>query len=198
MVIRTRHVMANTSTKPANRMRKPRPFPDGSLDRLKAALDAARTKSQYRRVLCLWLRAAVGLTTDEIALALGWSRSTVWSLHSRYARFGDAVLAQPGRGGPRRQNLTPKEELKLLRQLREEAAPSCVIYSGRVHAAYQQAVGRPVPPSTITRMLARHGWTRHMIVAMANDSRPPEHLPGAEPDPAGTFYVWVPDFGDTR
>jgi transposase len=179
-------------------MRKPKPFPEGALDELKAALDAARSKAQYQRLLCLWLRAAVGLTVDEIALAIGWHRTTVMKLHSRYARLGDAVLAEPGRGGRRRQNLSRNEEFKLLRRLREEAAPACVINSARVHAAYEKAVGRRVPPSTISRMLARHGWTRHMIVAMSNDTNPPKDLPGAVPDPAGTFYEWIPDFGDGK
>ena len=178
-------------------MRKPKPFPEGSLEKLKAALDAASTKAQYQRVLCLWLRAAVGLTVREIALALGWHPSTVCNLHTRYARLGDAVLAQPGRGGRRRQNLSHEDEYALLRRLRQEAAPNCVINSARVLAAYEKAVGRRVAPSTVSRMLARHGWTRHMIVAMSNDTCPPKNLPGAEPDPAGTFYVWVPDFGDT-
>jgi transposase len=147
-------------------------------------------------VLCLWLRAAVGLKVEEIALALGWHSHTVSKLHARYARLGDAFLVEPGRGGRRRQHLSQHDEQKLLRGLREEAAPNCVINSGRVRAAYEKAVGHRVPPSTISRMLARHGWTRHMLVAMSSDRRPPKDLPGAVPDPAGTFYEWIPDFGD--
>jgi transposase len=163
-----------------------KPFPEGSREKLKAALDAARTKAQYQRIQCLWLREALGLSAAQIALAIGWNYGSVWRFHSLYARLGDAALAEPKRGGRRRQNLTEKEEYELLRQLRTAAAPNCVIHSGDVHAAYQKAVGHPVPPSTISRMLARHGWTRHMMVAMANDTAPP---PEAEPRQPGSFYV---------
>ncbi|HXJ91279.1 MAG TPA: helix-turn-helix domain-containing protein [Terriglobia bacterium] len=142
------------------------------MKKLKAALGAARTKAQYQRIQCLWLREALGLSAAQIAAAIGWNYASVWRLHSLYARLGDAALAEPKRGGRRRQNLTEKEEYNLLRQLRSAAAPQCVIHSGDVHAAYQKAVGHPVPPSTISRMLAGHGWTRHMIVAMANDTAP--------------------------
>jgi transposase len=163
-----------------------KPFPEGSREKLKAALRAARTKAQYQRVLCLWLREAFGMNAVQIAVALGWNYASVWRLHSLYARLGDAALAEPKRGGRRRQNLTEKEEYNLLRQLRSAAAPECVIHSGDVRAAYEKAVGHPVPPSTVSRMLARHGWTRHMIVAMANDTAPP---PDAEPRQPGSFYV---------
>ena len=163
-----------------------KPFPEGSHEKLKAALGAASTKAQYQRVLCLWLREALGLSASQIALAIGWNYGSVWRFHSLYARLGDPALAEPKRGGRRRQNLTDKEEYALLRRLRTAAAPNCVIHSGDVHAAYQKAVGHPVPPSTISRMLARHGWTRHMIVAMANDTAPP---PEAEPRQPGSFYV---------
>jgi transposase len=163
-----------------------KPFPEGSREKLKAALRAARTKAQYQRVLCLWLREALGMNAVQIAVALGWNYASVWRLHSLYARLGDAALAEPKRGGRRRQNLTEKEEYNLLRQLRSAAAPECVIHSGDVRAAYEKAVGHPVPPSTVSRMLARHGWTRHMIVAMANDTAPP---PDAEPRQPGSFYV---------
>ncbi len=48
-------------------MRPPRPFPEGTLERLQQGLKEARNKAEFQRVQCLWLRA-------------GWvqSQSTKW------------------------------------------------------------------------------------------------------------------------
>ena len=174
-------------------MRKRTPFPAGSREKLEAALKAASTATQLKRVLTLWLREALGLDAMQIGIAIGWHPTSVARIQSQYLRFGEAALAVGGRGGRRRQHLSRNEEYELLRGLRQEFAPACVIHSAHVHAAYEKAVGHRVPPSTITRMLARHGWTRHQVVAMSHDGRPPQELRGAEPDQPGSFYVLRPD-----
>ena len=42
-------------------MRPPRPFPEGSAERLEQALRQARSKAEFQRVQCVWLRAGLGL-----------------------------------------------------------------------------------------------------------------------------------------
>lgn len=140
--------------------RKPKPFPDGSLARLKAAVTSARTKAQLQQAQCLWLRVAHGLSALEVAAAIGWSESNVRRFQARYLREGEAALAGPGRGGRRNQILSLCQEVILLRGLRREHWPTSSIDAQAVQEAYERAAGRRVPPSTVSRMLARHGWRK--------------------------------------
>jgi len=52
-------------------MRPPRPFPEGSVERLAQALRGAQSKVEFQRVQCVWLRAALGLNANQVAQALG-------------------------------------------------------------------------------------------------------------------------------
>ncbi|HEY6290434.1 MAG TPA: hypothetical protein VI455_02590 [Terriglobia bacterium] len=178
-------------------MSLPKPFPEGSLEKLRAALKDARTKAEFQRVQCLWLRAALGLSGAQVATAIGWHPAAVARLQADYLRQGDAVLAGAGRGGRRRENLTRRAEQELLRKLRAEAAPSEVISSAAVHVAYEKAVGHPVGSSTVLRMLHRHGWTRHALVAMSAHSGSRRNAEGDAPKPRrGPLYQLRPDAED--
>src|SRR5215469_7106579 len=55
--------------------RKPPPLPEGSIEKLRLALKTTRTKGQYQKALCLWMRAALRMNADQIAVALGMSGS---------------------------------------------------------------------------------------------------------------------------
>src|SRR3982751_5440598 len=73
-------------------MRTPQPLPDGAAERLAAMLKKAKSKADYQRIQCVWLRAALGLRAAQIAAALGWQVGSVRQLHSDYLRQGEAVL----------------------------------------------------------------------------------------------------------
>jgi Homeodomain-like domain len=94
-------------------MRTPRCLPAGTVEELTALLKQCRTSTEYRRVQCVWLRATLGLSAQQIATILGWHISSVSDLHSQYLREGVAALQGPGRGGRHRQNLSlvPEQEL---------------------------------------------------------------------------------------
>jgi hypothetical protein len=51
-------------------MRPPQPLPDGAYEQLTRLLQEVSSKADYQRVLCLWLRAALGLPAADVALAL--------------------------------------------------------------------------------------------------------------------------------
>ena len=53
-------------------MRIPKPIPEKAVARLGTALQKAKTKAEYQRVQCLWLRAALGLSSAQVAQAIGW------------------------------------------------------------------------------------------------------------------------------
>jgi hypothetical protein len=58
-------------------MRTPQPLSAGAAERLAALLKEAKSKAEYQRIQCVWLRAALGLRAAQIALALGWQVGSV-------------------------------------------------------------------------------------------------------------------------
>ena len=146
--------------------RPAQPFQAGAFDKLRQAVKSARNKAELQRAQCLWLREAHGLTALEVAAAIGWTESNVRRLQARYLHQGDAVLAGPGRGGRRRGILSFSQELILLRRLRRAHWPTSSIGAEEVQKAYEEAARRRVAPSTIYRMLARHGWRKAPVVQM--------------------------------
>jgi transposase len=120
----------------------------------------ASSRAEYERVLCVWLRASVGLSSQQIASVLGWHPGSVRNLQARVLRDGIGVLQQPGRGGRHRENLTLAEEEALLADFQFSAGQGGVAEAGLVRAAYQNQVGHSVAKSTLYRLLARHGWRK--------------------------------------
>lgn len=127
---------------------------------LQQLLSQTKTKSDFQRVQCLWLRALLKLSSSDVGTAVGWSQSTVKIIQSRYLREGEKVLLGKGRGGKRYSNLTKEEEDELLSSFLEKASSGGVLVVGEIKAAYENKFGKKVPKSTIYRMLSRHGWRK--------------------------------------
>jgi len=141
-------------------MRTYQPLPPGTKERILDLLKRAKTKADFQRVLCIWLRIALGLSPAQIAMAIGWSKEHVRHVHANYLRHGESALTGVGRGGRRHQNLTVEEEDQLLAPFFERAAKGGIVIANEVKAAYEERVGHRVPKSTVYRMLARHGWRK--------------------------------------
>ena len=123
-------------------------------------LRRTKTKADYQRVQCIWLRAVFGLSSDQVGLAVGFSPSTVKKLWPQYFSEGQEVLIGQGRGGRRRANLSLEEEEKLLVDFFDKANRGEVLVVNEVKAVCEGAVGHRVPKSTAYRMIARHGWRK--------------------------------------
>ena len=132
------------------------------------ALHQARGKAELQRVQCLWLRASLGLTANQVARAMGWQPASVRRLPAQYLREGEADLPAVGRGGRRHPNLTIEQEQQLLAAFRPSAGPGVMREVSPIQGAYEQTVEHAVPQSTIYRMLSRHGWRK-----IAPRRRPP-------------------------
>jgi transposase len=141
-------------------MRKPRPITDEQREELAALMKEAKTKAEYKRIECVWLRAQLGLSPEQIGKVLGWAPTSVRRLQAMYFKEGAQALLGTGRGGRRHANLTHKEEAEMLQEFMIEASHGGIIEAGKVKAAYEALVGHPVPKSTVYRMLARHGWRK--------------------------------------
>lgn len=141
-------------------MRTPKPITEEQTQNLNNLLSQTKNKADFQRVQCLWLRAALKLDSEKIAVAVGWSQSTVKIIQGRYLREGEKVLLGKGRGGKRYSNLTFEKEKELLASFLDKAQTGGVLVVGEIKAAYEQEVGKKVHKSTVYRMLARHGWRK--------------------------------------
>jgi transposase len=141
-------------------MRIPQPLPEGAAERLAALLQEAKSKAEYQRIQCVWLRAALGLRAAQIATALGWQVGSVRQVHSDYLRLGEAALRSKPSGGRYRQNLTVEQERELLLPFLQQAEAGSVLVVAPVQAAYEAAIGRPVHHSVVYRALHRQGWRK--------------------------------------
>jgi transposase len=128
--------------------------------RLADRLKRADSQGEYQRIQCVLIRATLGSTAAQIAQLLGWSTATVHVLHSRWASEGDAVFDVRGRGGRHHQHLSPDEEAALLAPFVERAEAGGMLTVAEIAQAYQKRTGKAVAPSTIYRLLERHGWRK--------------------------------------
>ncbi|MCX5812629.1 MAG: winged helix-turn-helix domain-containing protein [Proteobacteria bacterium] len=141
-------------------MRKPAPLPAGSKESLEQLLKKVKTKTQFQKVQCLWLRASLGLSSDDVAIAIGWNASSVRHLQALFLKEGEAVLQASKRGGRYRANITADEENTFLASFLEKSVRGEILVVSKIKSAYEKIVGHAVPKSTIYRILARHGWRK--------------------------------------
>lgn len=120
---------------------------------VKSATDA----QELRKAQSILLPAAFGLDLVATSIAIGRSKATVCRLQNEF-RAGTEATAKKKRGGRRRQNLSLEQETQLLEPFFQKASEGQAFDPAEIHSAYESAVGKKVPASTIYRMLARHGW----------------------------------------
>jgi len=131
-----------------------------TVGRLADRLKQADTHAEYQRIQCVLIRATLGSTAAEIAQLLGWSTATVHVIHSRWAREGDGIFDLRGRGGRRHQYLSPEQEQALLAPFVARAQAGGMLTVTEIQQAYEAQTGRKVAPSTVYRLLDRHGWRK--------------------------------------
>jgi transposase len=131
-----------------------------TVGRLADRLKQAGSHAEYQRVQCVLIRATLGSSAAQIAQLLGWSPATVHVIHSRWAKEGDTLFDLRGRGGRRHQHLTPEQERQLLAPFVKRAEAGGMLTVAEIQRAYQEQLGKDVAPSTIYRLLDRHGWRK--------------------------------------
>ncbi len=93
-------------------------------DEIGTALKRAKSKEEYQRALCLWLRAEQALPAKVIAKMLGMSFGGVRNIHSRYLKQGESILTNIPIGGRLHENMSLKEEKTFLTPFEKAAASS--------------------------------------------------------------------------
>lgn len=156
-------------------MRKLRPFPQGSLEKVQQLLKKAKTKAEFQRILCVWIRLKTNFSAPDIAELVGWCVSSVRRVHALYYRQGEEIFRGVGRGGRHRENLSKEAEEELLIQFLGKAKDGGLLEVSEVKLAYERKIGRKVPKSTVYRMLARHGWRKIVPYCRHPQADPDKH-----------------------
>lgn len=94
---------------------------------------------------------------EDSARTVGVSPTTVHRVISTYNRLGGAAVETPGTGGRRHQYLTLEQERAFLQPFLARAARGEVPTAVEIQQAFEVQTKQPVAPSTIYRLLARHG-----------------------------------------
>ena len=131
-----------------------------TIARLAERLKRAGSHAEYQRIQCVLIRATLGSSAAQIAELMGWSTATVHVLHSRWSKEGDAIFDLRGRGGRHNQHLSPEQEHQLLAPFVERAEAGGMLTVAEIQQAYQEQLGKEVAPSTVYRLLDRHGWRK--------------------------------------
>lgn len=120
---------------------------------------------------------------EEIAKTVGVSVATVHQVMSAYNRGGVAAIETPGKGGRRREHLTLEQERAFLQPFAARLALGQRLMVAQLQRAYEEVVKQSVAPSTIYRLLKRHGWKLHGL-----GSRP-DPSPGSTSAQEGTIAM---------
>jgi len=142
-----------------------------------AELEAFRKEKwpgdEFRRYLCVWLRAESGMKPCEIARAVGWHTTTVRTTQQDFIKHGVDALVERRRGGRNRELMTPEEEKLFLDGFAEQAGAGSILVVTAVHVALESQLGRKIAQSTTYRILKRNGW-RKVVPRPFHPKRNPE------------------------
>jgi transposase len=131
-----------------------------TVERLAERLKRAGSPTEYQRIQCVLIRATLGSSAAQIAELLGWSTATVHVMHSRWAKEGEALFDVRARGGRHHQHLSAEQEQQLLAPFVARAEAGGILSVAEIQQAYREQLGKAVAPSTIYRLLDRHGWRK--------------------------------------
>jgi transposase len=130
------------------------------LERLLELQSQVKSVKEWKRLEVVWLREKLGLSGPEVAGALNYRLQTVHAIWHLWRREQEGLFQRPRPGGRNHAYLTIEEEKAFLRPFLRKAEGSGVLTIAEIKAAYEKRVNKQVSPSTIYRLLHRHGWRK--------------------------------------
>lgn len=116
---------------------------------------------QRERVMSIRL-LALGRTRADVAQVIGRSVNTVDRHKKLFLAHGEAYLRADGWGGRRNELLSPEQEAQFVAGFQQAAGDGQLVTTAEIAVALAQRAGRTPHPTTVSRMLGRHGWRKVM------------------------------------
>lgn len=130
------------------------------LERLLVLQKHARTAREWRRLEAVWLREKLGLSGREVAAALNYKLQTVHAIWHQWTKERESLFRRPRPGGRQHAYLTVEQEQQFLAPFFRHATTGGVLTIAEIKKAFELRVNREVSPSTMYRLLHRHGWRK--------------------------------------
>lgn len=135
-------------------------FPEGTAGDVRLLIEKSKDPNILKRAQAIYCRAGFEMSLEQIADMTGLAPSTVRRLHSDFLRLGMKIFDLSGRGGRRRQIMTPEEETAFLHPFIETGEAGGILEVRNIHEALCKRAGRPVHRSAVYKLLHRHNWRK--------------------------------------
>lgn len=119
----------------------------------------ARSKRDFQKVQIIVLKS-MRYKHDQIQVCTGVSHDNISRTLAKYRHEGADALFEDLRGGRNNQHMTEKEEKAFLKPFLKQAGRGGILIVHEIHTAYNAAIGKKTPLSTVYAMLHRHGWRK--------------------------------------
>jgi len=138
----------------------------------------AITARELKTGLSVIISKECGVSNEVTAKTLNVGVATVVRMQRRIRDQADGKEEEKSSwGGRRRQTMSVEEESEFLRPWVEKAETGGVLVVPPIRLALENRLGHPVAPSTVYRILARHGWRK-----VEPDTCHPKRDPQAQDD----------------
>jgi transposase len=117
---------------------------------------SARERS---RITCIRL-LALGWEAQDVAEAVGITRSSVYRRKAEFLKDGESTLHTDRWGGRRGGVLTEAQEAEFVAHFEAAARQGQMVSAAAMAGELARRAGRPASPATLYRILARHGWRK--------------------------------------
>ena len=135
-------------------------FPEGTLERMDELLaDNGLSARERSRVTCIRL-LALGWEAQDVAEAVGITRSSVYRRKAEFLKDGESTLHTDGWGGRRGGVLTEAQEAEFVAHFEDAARKGQMVSAAAMAGELARRAGGPASPATLYRILARHGWRK--------------------------------------
>ena len=146
------------------------------IEAAKEQIASAKTVDALRAAQALLLPLEFGLSLEQTATATGLSKSWAGKLRTRFQRIATGTeQAKTQKGLRNHARMTLDEEAKFLAPFIDKAQHAGILIVPPLQADLERHLGRSVAPSTVYRLLQRHGWRK-----LAPDKQHPQSDPVAQ------------------
>jgi transposase len=131
-------------------------------EQVKEKMKEAKDPRQLQRWQIIYVSLMEPRTAQEIAECVGVSKSLVQKMIPLYNKKGIHAIEMKSSGGRYHEYMSVEEENHFLTPFWERAERGELTTTKEIHQAYEEQIGKSVPPTTIYRLLDRHDWRKVM------------------------------------